>query len=74
VPIPGSTPRYPVSGTITRMMTVTRSGLNGEHTRTIDIVITFDGTATATAMVNGEPMDIDLSTRDGRRPVRHRRG
>lgn len=73
VPIPGTEPRYPVSGTITRMMTVTVSRPDGERTRNVEIVITFDGTEIAIAVVNGEAMEIDLSTRDGRRPVRGRR-
>ena len=74
VPIPGSDPRWPVSGTITRSMTVVRSGPDGERTRSVIIVITFDGTSTAMALVNGEVMDIDLSARDGRNPLRRRRG
>jgi hypothetical protein len=35
-------------------------------------VITFDGSAFATAVVNGEAMEIDLSAREGRNPL-HRR-
>ncbi len=74
VPIPGSDPRWPVSGTITRSMTAVRSGSDGEQTRSVVIVITFDGTATAMALVNGEVMEIDLSARDGRNPLRPRGG
>jgi hypothetical protein len=70
VPIPGSENRYPVSGTITRSMTVTRTGPDGVVTRSVEIVITFDGTEIAQATVNGEPMEIDLSARDGQRPLR----
>jgi hypothetical protein len=72
VPIPGSTPRYPVSGTITRHMTVTVTGPNGSRTRDVEIVITFDGTSIATAVVNGDTREIDLTTRDGRLPFRRR--
>jgi len=75
VPIPGSDPRYPVSGTIRRSMTVTRSGPDGDVTRTVEVVITFDGSSTATATVNGEEMEIDLSAGIGINPIRrHRRG
>jgi hypothetical protein len=72
VPIPGSDPRYPVSGTVTRHMTVTVTGPGGTRTREVDIVVTFDGDSTATAIVNGEPREIDLTTRDGRLPFRRR--
>ncbi|MSR20013.1 MAG: hypothetical protein EXR91_03425 [Gemmatimonadetes bacterium] len=70
VPIPGSVPRYPVSGTITRALTVTLTGPNSTRTRTVDVVITFDGTSTATAVVNGVTRQIDLTARDGRFPLR----
>jgi hypothetical protein len=73
VPIPGSVPRYPVSGTITRALTVTLTGPDGTRTRTVDVVITFDGTSTATAEVNGVTRQIDLTARDGRLPLRRRR-
>ena len=73
VPIPGSVPRYPVSGTITRSLTVTLTGPNGTRTRTVDVVTTFNGTSTATAVVNGVTREIDLTTRDGRLPLRQRR-
>jgi hypothetical protein len=72
VPIPGSDPRWPLSGTVTRSMTVTRTGPNGTETRTVDIVITFNGTQFATAVVNGVEMEIDLATRAGRNPIRPR--
>ncbi len=73
VPVPGSVPRYPVSGTITRTLTVTLTGPDGTRTRTVDVVITFDGTSTAAAVVNGVPREIDLTARDGRLPLRGRR-
>lgn len=72
VPIPGTIPRYPVSGTITRSLVVTLTGPNGTHTRTVDVVITFDGTSVATAVVNGVTREIDLTARDGRHPLRRR--
>jgi hypothetical protein len=70
VTIPGSDPRYPVSGTIRRSMSGVRTTAAGSETREVEVVITFDGTATATATINGEAMEIDLSTRDGRNPLR----
>lgn len=73
VPIPGSVPRYPLSGTITRSLTVTITGPNGTVTREIDVVITFDGDSTATAVVNGVSREIDLTARDGGFPLRRRR-
>jgi hypothetical protein len=70
VPIPGSVPRYPVSGTVTRSLTVTITDSEGTRTKTFDVVITFDGDSTATAVVNGVSREIDLTTRDGRLPLR----
>jgi hypothetical protein len=72
VPIPGSTPPYPISGTITRHLTVTVMGPAGTRTRDVDVVIEFDGTSNATATVNGETRVIDLTTADGRLPLRRR--
>lgn len=74
VPIPGSDPRYPVSGTITRNMTATWTTPEGTRTRDVTMVITFDGTAIAIAVVNGEVMEIDLSAGERRNPLRPRRG
>jgi len=73
VPIPGTEPRYPLSGSVSRSMTVTVTGPDGERTRTVDVVITFDGTSIASAVVNGEALEIDLSAREGRLPVRRMR-
>jgi hypothetical protein len=73
VPVFGTAPRYPLSGTITRTMTVTVTRPDGERTRNVEIVITFDGDSTATAIVNGEEVEIDLSTREGRLPFRRLR-
>ncbi len=75
VPIPGSEPRWPLEGTITRNMHVTIvNGPNGDVERDVVVVITFDGDVTATAVVNGEAVEIDLSTREGRRPLMGRFG
>jgi hypothetical protein len=45
--------------------TVTR---NDEEPVTRTVIIEFDGTATPPATVNGEPFEIDLNSRDARRP------
>lgn len=74
VPIPGSDPRWPLSGTIRRTFSVTRTGPDGSVTRSIEVVITFDGSPTAVAFVNGEERLIDLAVGDGVNPVRHRGG
>jgi hypothetical protein len=51
---------WPTSGTTTRIYTVIRDG--GEPViRTV--VVTFDGTATPPATVNGEPFELDLNNR-----------
>ncbi len=73
VPVPGSDPRWPLSGVITRSMTATR--VLGDETvvREIDVVITFDGTQYASAIVNGEEVEIDLAARTGRDLLRRRR-
>lgn len=71
VPIPGSEDRYPLSGTVTRSMSVTVvNGPNGDVTRNVNVVVTFNGTSTATAVVNGESYEIDLDTRRGGFPLR----
>ena len=73
VPVPGSDPRYPLSGTIRRSFEVTRTGPDGETTtRSIEVVITFDGSETAIMTVNGEEREIDLTAADGRTPLRRR--
>ena len=75
VPVPGSETRYPISGTITRSMTgFVVKGPNGDETRSAEITIIFDGDETATIIVNGEEREIDLTTREGRSPLRKRRG
>jgi hypothetical protein len=69
VPVPGSENRWPLSGTITRDLTVTVvNGPNGDETKTVRVVVTFDGTSTATAVINGETTQIDLTTKSGRFP------
>ncbi len=70
VPVPGSEPRWPLSGTIHRTMdVVVVNGPKGDSSRTVDVTVTFDGDSTATAVINGETVEIDLSTRKGRFPI-----
>lgn len=56
---------WPLSGTVTRVYTVTRTG---EDPVTRTVIIEFDGTATPPATVNGEPFEIDLNDREAHRP------
>ena len=69
VPLEGNP--YPLSGMITRNMTVSiTGGAGGDETRTRSVVVTFDGTQFATMTVDGETFEIDLAVRDGQRPMR----
>ena len=74
VPIPGSDPRWPLSGTIRRTFTVTRTGPDGSITRSMEVVITFDGSEIAVAFVDGVERLIDLAASDGVNPIRRRGG
>ena len=75
VPVPGSESRYPLSGTVTRTMKVSVvNGPQGDVTRDVTVVITFDGDNTATAIVNGETTEIDLDARPGGFPLKGRFG
>lgn len=59
---------WPLSGTITRTYTVTRtSGADSGRTVTRTVVITFNGTATPTATVNGTSFTLDLAHRTATR-------
>jgi hypothetical protein len=73
-PVPRTDESWPLSGTITRDVTINViNGPNGDVTRTRTVVITFNGTDTPSMTVDGEPFEVDMSTRSGRRPF-HRRG
>jgi len=72
VPVPGSESRYPLSGTVTHSMVGTWTTPEGTRTREVEIVITFNGTAVVVALVNGDEVEIDLSTDPGRNPLRRR--
>jgi hypothetical protein len=75
VPAPGtSDTHWPVSGTVHRVVhVVVSNGPNGDFERTVDVTITFDGDSTATAVVDGETFEIDLTTRADGFPLRQRR-
>ena len=73
-PVPRTDESWPLSGTITRDVTINViNGPNGDVTRTRTVVITFNGTDMPSMTVDGEPFEVDMSTRSGRRPF-HRRG
>ena len=65
---------YPLSGTITRTISITIvNGPNGDETRSRTVVITFNGTQFATLTINGgDSVDVDLAAREGRHPIRGR--
>ena len=59
---------WPLSGSIEREVTVTRTGTaTGDGTRTHATVLTFDGTQFATLVVDGESFVVDLSQPRGSR-------
>jgi len=64
IPVPRTEDGWPLSGTITRTVTITFTGgpRDGE-TVTRAATIEFNGTATVTVTVNGESYDFDLRTR-----------
>jgi hypothetical protein len=69
VPVPPTDDGWPLSGTITRQVTVTFTG--GERDGTTvqrTVTIEFNGTQFATLTVNGETFEVDLANR--RRPER----
>lgn len=63
---PGVAP-WPLSGTSTRVYTVVKR--NGDQIETVNrtVIITFNGTATPPATVNGEPFTINLAQRTAQR-------
>jgi hypothetical protein len=73
-PVPRTDDAWPLSGTITRHVTVNIvNGKDGDVTKSRTVVITFNGTNLATMTVDDETFEIDLSTRSGRRPF-HKKG
>ncbi len=68
MPVPRTENSWPLSGTITRSFTITiTGGPNDGKTVTRDVVITFNGTATPVATINGEAWELDLNNRGRRR-------
>jgi len=68
---------YPLSGTITRSMTVTITTEDGTRTKSREVIITFNGTQYPEMTVDGELFEVDLEARNGERPFRgggHRGG
>ena len=66
---------WPLSGTITRQVTVlVVNGPDGDRTVERTVVVTFNGTQFVTMTVNGEGFEVDLSARSGSNPFRRRRG
>jgi len=59
---------WPLSGTITRSMTVTVTTEQGTRTHTREVVITFNGTQYPEMTVNGEPFAANLGAREHERP------
>ncbi len=78
-PVPRTDDAWPLSGTITRDVTITVvGGPDGDVTRSRTVVIIFNGTNLVTmtvyveSTVDGESFEVDLSTRSGRHPFRRR--
>jgi hypothetical protein len=72
-PVPRTDDAWPLSGTITRNVTIdVVNGPNGDVTKSRTVVITFNGTNVVTMMVGNETFDVDLSTRSGRHPFQRR--
>ena len=64
---------YPLSGTITRNITITIvNGPNGDETRTRTAVLVFNGTQFPILTINGATVEVDLAAREGRHPIRGR--
>lgn len=59
---------WPLSGTITREMTVTVTTEQGVRTHTRTVVITFNGTQFPEMTIDGEPFEVDLAARERERP------
>lgn len=72
--VPRSENPWPLSGTITRNLTVeVVNGVNGDRTVTREVVLTFNGTRIVTLTVNGEAYEVDLAE-TGRNRVRRKHG
>jgi hypothetical protein len=64
VPVEHGSDRFPISGTITRVCTITfTAGPRQGQTVTRTAVVTFNGTSTATLTIGDKTFDLDLTTR-----------
>jgi hypothetical protein len=64
VPVEHGADRFPISGTITRVCTITfTAGPRNGQTVQRTVVVTFNGTQTATLTIGDKTFDIDLKTR-----------
>ncbi len=71
--VPRAENPWPLSGTITRVITVViTNGPDGDVTRERTVVVTFNGTQFATLTVNGEEFELDLAALQSDRAVRRR--
>ena len=65
---------WPLSGTITRTISVVIvNGPDGDVTREITAVLTFNGMQFVIMTVNGEDFEVDLAARESDRGVRRKR-
>ncbi len=72
-PVPRTDDAWPLSGTITRNVTINVvNGPDGDVTKTRTVVITFNGTNLVTMTVGDETFEIDMSTRSDRHPFQRR--
>ncbi len=66
---------WPLSGMITRQMTVQIvNGPDGDKTVERTAIVTFNGTQFVTMTVNDESFEVDLSARSGSRPFQRKHG
>jgi hypothetical protein len=66
MPVPDGTDemRWPLSGTISKQVTVAVTRFNGDTVnRERNVVIEFNGTNIVTILINGEPTEVDLAQR-----------
>ncbi len=71
--VPRDVNPWPLSGTITRSITVvSTNGPDGDATRQRTVVVVFNGTQFATLYVDGEEFELDLEARASDRAVRRR--
>jgi hypothetical protein len=73
IPVPRTETSWPLSGSISRTVTVTFTGgpRDGETVQRT-VTVTFNGTQFATLSVNGETMQFDLATRGRPKPGERR--